>query len=87
MSTDEQILQRLRELDQVTSEPAEGFTCFKQFTIESSGLDPEQAERWIKDNGGYLKHIRISEHIPGREINNPPDNAPCYFVPSSLFDA
>lgn len=85
MSTDQEIITRLRELHELSFVHTEGFKCFKQFEIESSGLEPEATERWITDNGGYLKHIDIPEHIRGREIGDPPRSAPCYFIPDALL--
>lgn len=85
MSTPEEIIKKLRELNDVSFVHTDGFTCFTQYDIESSGLDPEATERWIADNGGHLKHVRIPEHLPGRKIGDPPDNAPCYFVPTALL--
>jgi hypothetical protein len=85
-ATPEEIKQALRGLADVSFEHEDGYRCFKQFDVESTGLDPETTEQWILDNGGHLKHVRIPEHIAGHEFRDAPDSAPCYMVPLALLD-
>lgn len=82
---DDQVIAKLKALHHESFEHTEGFTCFRQFTLETSGLDPELLENWIAEHGGHLKHIRIpaDENI-GRSIPQP-DSEPVYFVPSELL--
>jgi hypothetical protein len=83
--SDEHIRAVFHELRPLSFVHTEGFTCFRQMTIETSGLDPEAAEAWVTDNGGYLKHVRVpTPPEPGRHIPVP-DNEPCYFVPNALL--
>lgn len=84
--TDEEMIATLHRLRQLSFEHTEGFTCFTQMAIESSGLDPEGAEQWLLANGGHLKHVVVPE--PGNEGRRmqQPDSEPCYFVPNSLLD-
>lgn len=83
--TDEQMLETLHKLKPLSFVHTEGFTCFTQMAIETSGLDPEAAEQWLLDNGGHLKHVRVPE--PGNEGRKmqQPDSEPCYFVPDGLL--
>lgn len=85
MSTEAEIRAKLRAMEELSFEHEDGYKCLTQFAVESSGLNPEDAERWIEENGGHLKHIRIPEHIAGRDFGDPPDSAPCYFIPLSVF--
>jgi hypothetical protein len=84
-NTPEEIIARLRELQPVNVEGADGFTCFRQMTIETSGLEPDTTEDWLLANGGHLKHVRIPDPDNiGRRIPNP-DSEPVYFIPDSLL--
>jgi hypothetical protein len=55
-------------------------------TIETSGVDPEEAEQWVMSHGGHLKHIRVPEVGNAGLKLQQPDMAPCYFVPDDLLD-
>lgn len=84
-STPEEIAARLKALKPLGFVHTEGFTCLTQMTVETSGLDPEDAERWILDNGGHMKHVRVPDpDNVGRGIPQP-DMQPCYFVPDSVL--
>ncbi|MBJ7354084.1 MAG: hypothetical protein JHC98_04600 [Thermoleophilaceae bacterium] len=84
-NTEEQIIAKLHELKPLSFVHTDGFTCFTQMTLETSGLEPEAAEDWILANGGHLKHVRVpSVDNVGLKVPQP-DMEPCYFVPDSLL--
>jgi UPF0288 family protein (methanogenesis marker protein 3) len=83
--TDEQVLSTLHRLKDLSWVHEDGFICFTQMTIETSGLDPEAAEQWLLANGGHLKHVRVPSIVnQGRKLQQP-DMEPCYFVPDALL--
>jgi hypothetical protein len=83
--TDEKMREVLDHLAPLSFVHTEGFTCFTQMEIETSGLDPEAAEEWVLANGGHLKHVRVPERENvGRKLQQP-DMEPCYFVPDELL--
>ncbi|MGH2906870.1 MAG: hypothetical protein ACRDKI_08910 [Solirubrobacterales bacterium] len=85
-NTEAEIRAKFHELRPLSFVHQDGFTCFRQMTIESSGLDPEAAENWVMENGGHLKHVRVPQPPePGQHIPVP-DSEPCYFVPNALLD-
>ncbi len=85
-NSEEEIIATLKRLKPLSFVHTEGFTCFTQMTVESSGLDPEAAEDWITGHGGHIKHVVVPaiENV-GRRIPEP-DSEPCYFVPDDLLD-
>jgi len=85
-NTDEEIIAKLHELKPLSFVHTQGFTCYSQMTLESSGLDPESTENWVLANGGHLKHVIVPEpENVGRRMQEP-DSEPCYFVPDELLD-
>lgn len=84
-NTDAEIIAKLHELRPLSFEHTAGFTCYRQFTLETSGLDPEGLEDWILANGGELRHVRVPDpENVGRGIPEP-DSEPVYFVPDELL--
>lgn len=84
-NTEEEIRATLHRLKPLSFVHTEGFTCFTQMSLETSGLEPEAAEDWILANGGHLKHVIVpSIDNVGRGIPEP-DSEPCYFVPDALL--
>jgi hypothetical protein len=83
--SDETMIATLHRLRPLSFVHTDGFICFTQMTIETSGLDPEDAEQWVLANGGHLKHVRVPEVVnQGRKLQQP-DMEPCYFVPDALL--
>ena len=83
--TDEKMVAVLHSLRPLSFVHTDGFTCFTQMTIETSGVDPEDAENWVMSHGGHLKHVRVPEIVnQGRKLQQP-DMEPCYFVPDSVL--
>ena len=84
-NSQEEIIATLHRLAPLSFVHTEGFTCYTQMSLETSGLEPEAAEDWILANGGHLKHVVVPrpENV-GRGIPEP-DSEPCYFVPDELL--
>jgi hypothetical protein len=81
----EEIIATLHKLRPLSFVHTDGFTCFTQLNLESSGLEPEAAEDWILANGGHLKHVIVpARENAGHRIPQP-DSEPCYFVPDALL--